>query len=70
MYLIVTSAEDIASMNIRDKLLSMAKWNEVGQFDGSPVLEHGHYHMILIQDIHLYWENIDAAVERGHRRNL
>ena len=65
MYLIVTSAEDIASMNIRDKLLNMAQWKDIGKFDGSPVLAHGNYHMILIQEIHLYWENIDIAVEKA-----
>jgi len=65
MYLIVTSAEDAASMNIRDKLLNMVNWQEVGKFDNSEVLEHGNYHMILIQDIHLYWENIDKAVEKA-----
>ncbi len=65
MYLIVTSAEDIASMNIRDKLLNMADWQEAGEFDGSAILEHDVYHMILIQEIHLYWENIDKAVEKA-----
>ena len=64
MYLIITSAEDVASMNIRDKLLNMAEWEEVGEFDSSPVLAHGKYHMILIQEIHLYWENLDAAIEK------
>ena len=52
-------------MNIRDKLLDMADWQDAGEFDGSPVLAHGKYHMILIQEIHLYWENIDRAVEEA-----
>ena len=64
MYLIVTSVEDVASMNIRDKLLNMADWQNVGEFNGSPVLAHGDYHMILIQEIHLYWEDIDKAIEK------
>ena len=64
MYLIVTSAEDVASMNIRDKLQDMADWQEVGEFDGSPVLAHKEYHMILIQEIHLYWENLDLEIEK------
>ena len=62
MYLIVTSAEDAASMNIRDKLLGMADWQEVGEFDGSAVLRHGDYDMILIREIHLYQENLDRRV--------
>ena len=61
--MIVTSAEDVASMNIRNKLLNLEDWKEVGSFDGSAVLEHGQYHMILIQEIHLYWEELDKAVE-------
>ncbi|MCK5024049.1 MAG: D-aminoacyl-tRNA deacylase [Thermoplasmata archaeon] len=68
MYLIITSAEDTASMNIRDKLLNMADWQEVGTFDGSAILEHDVYHMILIQDIHLYWEDPDKAVEKATGR--
>ncbi len=62
MHLIVTSAEDIASMNIREKILDMAPWKETGLFDGSPVLSNGQYQMVLIQDIHLYWDNLDTAV--------
>lgn len=62
MYLIVTSKEDVASMNIRDCLLSAADWNEIGEFDGSPVLSCGGFTMILIEKIHLHFENLDAHV--------
>jgi len=64
MHLIVTSAEDIASMNIRARLLEMAAWTESGQFEGSAVLAHGNYQMILITDIHLHRENLDRDVEK------
>jgi D-aminoacyl-tRNA deacylase len=63
MHLIVTSAEDIASMNIRDKLLSMASWKESGTFEGAPLLRHANLDMILIKDIHLHREYLDRDVE-------
>ena len=55
-------------MNIRDKLLKMVDWKDIGKFDGSAILEHGVYHMILIQEIHLYWENLDLAIEKATGR--
>ena len=64
MYLIITSAEDVASMNIRDKLLAMAEWKVVGEFEAEPVLTHGPFDMILIKDIHLGREYLDRDVER------
>jgi D-aminoacyl-tRNA deacylase len=69
MYLIITSAEDVASMNIRDKLLGMADWKETGRFEGEPVLNHGVFDMILIKDIHLNREYLDRDVknETGKR---
>ncbi len=63
MHLIVTSAEDVASMNIRSRLLEMADWKESGEFEGSAVLTHGNYQMILIKDIHLHREYLDRDVE-------
>ncbi|MFO7618800.1 MAG: D-aminoacyl-tRNA deacylase [Thermoplasmata archaeon] len=65
MFLIITSAEDIASMNIRDKLLGMADWKESGTFEGSPVLRNGNYDMILIKEIHLSRELLDRDVENA-----
>ncbi|MBA3045481.1 MAG: D-aminoacyl-tRNA deacylase [Candidatus Thermoplasmatota archaeon] len=63
MHLIITSAEDVASMNIRGKLLGMAEWEETGIFEDEPVLSHGNFHMILIKDIHLHRECLDRDVE-------
>jgi D-aminoacyl-tRNA deacylase len=65
MHLIVTSAEDIASMNIRDKLLSMASWKESGTFEGAPLFRHGNLDMILIRDIHLNREYLDKDVKKA-----
>jgi len=63
MHLIITSAEDIASMNIRDKLLNMANWKEAGTFEDSPLLRSGNLDMLLIKDIHLHRECLDRDVE-------
>jgi D-aminoacyl-tRNA deacylase len=65
MRLIVTSAEDAASMNIRDKLLKLAEWEETGIFEGSPVLSREDCDMVLIKDIHLHRELLDADVEKA-----
>jgi len=63
MYLIVTSKEDVASMNMRDRLLSRVDWKEAGEFDGSPVFSSGDFTMILIERIHLHFENLDAHIK-------
>lgn len=65
MHLIVTSAEDVASMNIRDKLLNLTSWKESGNFEDSPILRHGNHDMVLIQDIHLHREHLDRDVEKA-----
>ncbi len=60
MFLIVTSDEDVASMNIREHLLSIGDWKKEGStFDGSPVLALGRFRMALIQTIHLHFEDLD-----------
>ena len=33
MNLIISSEADTASINLRDRLLEMAEWNEIGSFD-------------------------------------
>ncbi len=65
MHLIITSAEDMASMNIRARLLEMADWKESGEFEGSPVLSRGNHDMVLIRDTHLYREHLDRDVQNA-----
>jgi D-aminoacyl-tRNA deacylase len=62
MRLIVTSKEDIASMNIRDHLVRGWTWKESGAFEGSPILVSGSFLMITIPEIHLDRDNIDKQV--------
>ena len=63
MRLIVTSAEDIASMNIRAQLLKEGEWRERDEFSGHPVLEKDDLAMVLIDGIHLEEDGIDGRVQ-------
>lgn len=65
MKLIVTSSEDRASMNIRDRLLEREDWKEVGTFDGYPVLSHGDFRMVRVDRIHLEEDLIDRRFEES-----
>jgi len=62
MRLIVTSKEDIASMNIREHLLRGWSWKEVGSFEDSPIHTFQDFLMVTIQDIHLDRDRIDEQV--------
>ncbi|MEM4264160.1 MAG: D-aminoacyl-tRNA deacylase [Thermoplasmata archaeon] len=62
MRLIVTSREDIASMNIRKHLLSGWEWKEVGTFESDAIFVHDDYLMVTIPEIHLDRDNIDRQV--------
>ena len=62
MRLIVTSKEDIASMNIREHLLRGWSWKEVGAFEDAPIHTFQDFLMVAIQDIHLDRDRIDEQV--------
>lgn len=62
MYLIVTSSRDLASMNIREKLLSLSHWNEWGNFKGMPVYEHGDMILLTNDEFHIYAEELDCEI--------
>lgn len=63
MRLIVTSKEDIASMNIRERLLRGWSWKEKGEFEGSPIYFHQGFIMATIPEIHLDRDNVDEQVK-------
>jgi D-aminoacyl-tRNA deacylase len=65
--LIVTSAEDNASMNIRARLLEKPGWEERGRFDGHPVLTKDDFSIVQVDRIHLDEDYVDdrAAKELG-----
>jgi len=63
--LIVTSAEDKASMNIRARLLESPGWAERGSFEAHPAMENGDFSMIQIDRIHLDEDRLDERAERA-----
>ena len=62
MLLVVASAVDEASMNIRERLLELGGWSESGDFDGSPVWRRDDRLLVTIREHHLYVDHIDARV--------
>ena len=60
--MIITSSEDNASMNIRERLLEQYEWTESGSFSNHPVLVHGDYLMVRTDRIHLSEDGIDSRV--------
>ena len=62
MKLIVTSAEDPASMNIRARLLEKPGWSESEIFNDHPLLARDDFRMVLVDRIHLDEDYIDDRV--------
>ncbi|MCJ7489688.1 MAG: transposase [Thermoplasmata archaeon] len=62
MKLIVTSSEDTASMNIRERLLDLKDWMEDGRFAGHPALVADDFLMVHVDRIHLDEDHIDGRV--------
>lgn len=60
MILIVTSDKDEASVNIRNHLLWMMEWEDLG----NKICRHRDIIMTDIDDYHLYHDNIDSEIER------
>jgi len=63
--LIVTSAEDPASMNIRARLLEKTGWAEKGIFGPHPVFSRDDFRMVLVDRIHLDEDAIDTMVSEA-----
>jgi D-aminoacyl-tRNA deacylase len=59
MWLLVCSLEDIASVNIRDRLLESVDWRERGLFQNRPVWMHGNMVLVTIEERHLFADEID-----------
>jgi len=62
MRLVVCSAVDPASVNIRTALLALAPWREEGAFDGSPVYRHLPLGLVTLRDEHLYRDHVDREI--------
>ncbi|HDP96758.1 MAG TPA: hypothetical protein ENN25_03585 [Euryarchaeota archaeon] len=70
MRLIITSQEDVASMNIRKHLLDGWDWRAVGTFEDNPVFEHGGFLMATIPEIHLDRDDVDKELEAHTGKNF
>ncbi len=64
MRLLLSSLEDRASINIRDRLLEMADWTEIGTFSGRPAYRRDDDVMVTIERPHLFSDDIDASVSQ------
>ena len=65
MLLIVASAADEASGNIRDRLLELGGWSEGGTFDGHRVWRRGDRLLVTIREHHLYVDDVDRKVREA-----
>ena len=72
MNLIISSEADTASINLRDRLLEMAEWNDIGSFDNRTMWtltkDYGRFCkrgtcLITIKELHIYAEKIDEKWE-------
>jgi D-tyrosyl-tRNA(Tyr) deacylase len=63
MRLLVCSLEDVASVNIRDRLMESVEWKESGIFQDRPVLVHGNDALVTIEERHLFADDIDQRVQ-------
>ncbi|MGC8912643.1 MAG: D-aminoacyl-tRNA deacylase [Thermoplasmata archaeon] len=64
MILLVASEPDIASMNIKERILSLTDWKLIEEkFDGNPVYVHDNFLMITLKNLHIYAENFDRALK-------
>ncbi len=60
--LILTSQDDAASMNIREKLLAECKWKKIDVFNSFPVYESERFYMVHIKGPKIHAENVDALI--------
>lgn len=63
MFLIVTSKEDVASMNILSHLMKLRDWKIIAQFGTNPVYKGENFYIATINQHHLYFDNIDKRVQ-------
>ncbi|MDD1756619.1 MAG: D-aminoacyl-tRNA deacylase [Methanomassiliicoccales archaeon] len=62
MRLLLCSASDAASVNIRDALMEMEGWVEEGALQGQPCYRRGGDLLATIQEVHLFADDVDVAV--------
>ena len=60
--LILTSQDDLASMNIREKLLCMEDWKKIDVFNGFPVYRNERFYLVHIKGPKIHAEGIDREI--------
>ena len=63
--LVICSEVDAASVNIRDRMLEMGSFDEMGTFEGRPAYSGHGGHLVTIGDESLYRNNLDAEVHHA-----
>ena len=62
MRLIVCCTSDVASVNLRDRLLEMADWKEDGLFQGKTVHRRRDLTLVSTDVLHLHLDHVDELV--------
>jgi D-aminoacyl-tRNA deacylase len=65
VFVVVESAVDPASVNIAERLRSLAHWDAKGEFLGKPILWSEPFAMVTIPDLHIYHEGLDAQLQQS-----
>jgi D-aminoacyl-tRNA deacylase len=65
MRLLVCSLEDVASVNIRDRLTESSDWWKQGVFENEPALVHGDDILVTTGERHLFADDIDLRVREA-----
>ncbi|WP_456421157.1 D-aminoacyl-tRNA deacylase [Thermococcus sp.] len=64
MKVVMTTKVDLASMNIKEKLIENFGFNETDMFfDGNPVYRNGETLILTTNDEMIYYDNLDKAIE-------
>lgn len=66
--LVLVSRADPASLTIRDALLDMERWKEVGSFEGLPVRARDGFLMVETPRLHLECDLLDRRLKEGGLR--
>ncbi|MCG7844602.1 MAG: D-aminoacyl-tRNA deacylase [Methanomassiliicoccales archaeon] len=62
MRLLVACTPDVASMNLRDRLLEEVDWTETDHFQGRPSYTFRDMCMVTTDTLHLYLDHVDQLV--------
>ncbi len=64
MRLIVSSDQDEASKNILSRMLEKGDgWEEIDEFQNNPVYKNGNDHMVMVENHHIYCDDLDEEVQ-------